>query len=108
MTNILIKSNTETSDFKIDFRKRVLYWSKKTHAVPTRIRFQKMSKKWASCSTAGQITFNLSLLSKPRRFQDAVIVHELLHLLVPNHGKLFKSMFSSFLPKGEEILNKGI
>jgi predicted metal-dependent hydrolase len=27
-----------------------------------------------------------------------VIVHELLHLLVPNHGKLFKSLMNAYLP----------
>jgi predicted metal-dependent hydrolase len=31
-------------------------------------------------------------------FQDYVIVHELLHLRVPNHGKLFKSLLTAYLP----------
>jgi hypothetical protein len=30
-----------------------------------------------------------------------VIVHELLHLLVPNHGKLFKSLMTAYLPDWE-------
>lgn len=89
------------------FRGLVVAWSKKIHAEPARLRFQKMTKKWASCSTATQITFSTALLSKPRRFQEAVIVHELVHLLVPNHGKLFKSMFLSFMPDGERILGNG-
>jgi len=89
------------------FRKLVATWAKKVHAEPKRIRFQKMARKWASCSTNGQVTFNTALLAKPRRFQEAVIVHELVHLLVPNHGKLFKSMFLSFMPGGEAILTGG-
>lgn len=86
------------------FRKLVAAWAKKVHAEPKRLRFQTMARKWASCSTGGQVTFNIVLLTKPRRFQEAVIVHELVHLLVPNHGKLFKSMFLSFMPDGEKIL----
>lgn len=74
------------------FKRLVLIWAQKIHAEPRRIRFQKMAKKWASCFTTGQVTFNAALLNKPRKFQEAVIVHELVHLLVPNHGKLFKSM----------------
>ena len=31
-------------------------------------------------------------------FCDYVIVHELLHMKVPNHGKLFKSLMFAFLP----------
>jgi len=37
-------------------------------------------------------------------FQDYVIVHELLHLQVPNHGKLFKSLMNAYLPGWEAIL----
>ena len=86
------------------FRRLVATWARKVHAEPKCLRFQKMARKWASCSTGGQVTFNVALLSKPRRFQEAVVVHELVHLLVPNHGKLFKSMFLSFMPDGEKIL----
>lgn len=86
------------------FKRRVLFWAKKVHADPKRICLQKMTNKWASCSTNGQITFNTALLTKPRKFQKAVIIHELVHLLVPNHGKLFKSMFLSFIPEGNEML----
>jgi predicted metal-dependent hydrolase len=34
-----------------------------------------------------------------------VIVHELLHLRVHNHGKLFKSLLSAYLPRWEEAAN---
>ncbi len=91
---------------EVKFQRLVAAWAKKIHAEPSRIRFQKMTRKWASCSTSGQITVNTALFAKPRKFQEAVIVHELVHLLVPNHGKLFKSMFLSFMPDGELILTK--
>jgi hypothetical protein len=38
----------------------------------------------------------------PMAFRELVIVHELLHLLVPNHGKLFKSLMSAYLPGWEK------
>jgi predicted metal-dependent hydrolase len=31
-----------------------------------------------------------------------VIVHELVHLLAPNHGKVFKSFLYAYLPDWEE------
>ena len=65
---------------------------------PGQVRVQKMTRKWASCSTQGWVTFSEDLLRKPEKFQDYVIVHELLHLKVPNHGKLFKSLLSAYLP----------
>jgi predicted metal-dependent hydrolase len=39
-----------------------------------------------------------------------VIVHELLHLKVPNHGKLFTALLRAYLGKrynGETISEKG-
>jgi predicted metal-dependent hydrolase len=57
-----------------------------------------MTRKWGSCSTAGVITLAFDLAGQDRAFQDYVIVHELLHLRVPNHGKVFKALMSVHLP----------
>ncbi|MBU4343965.1 MAG: M48 family metallopeptidase [Desulfobacteraceae bacterium] len=63
-----------------------------------------MTKKWASCSSRGRVCFSADLLQESETFQEYVIVHELLHLQVPNHGKLFKSLMSAYLPGWEAIL----
>jgi hypothetical protein len=62
-----------------------------------------MKNKWASCSTAGRVSFSADLLNKPRKFRDFVIVHELLHLQVPNHGKLFHSLLKAYVPEWEKM-----
>ena len=61
------------------------------------ITIRKMRKKWASCSTAGRLTFEESLLSKSLELQDYVIVHELLHVDAPNHSKLWKILMRAHL-----------
>lgn len=81
---------------------RVNYWAGKIDVKPTRIRIQAMKRKWASCSTKGWISLNHELANVPRGFQDYAIVHELLHLEIPNHGKLFKSMMNAYLPNWEK------
>jgi len=73
------------------------WWSKKLDIRPAQIRVQPMKRKWASCSTKGWISFNTALIDKPRSFQNYAIVHELIHLEIPNHGKLFKAMMNSCL-----------
>jgi predicted metal-dependent hydrolase len=62
-----------------------------------RVRF--MKRKWASCSSQGRLTFNTELLQMPADFRAAVIVHELLHLKVPNHGPLFRNLQKAFLQR---------
>ncbi len=82
---------------------KVKRWAEIIKVQPGQIRMQKMKKKWASCSTCGWICFSTDLLKESRPFQEYVIVHELLHFLIPNHGKLFKSMMNIFLPAWEKI-----
>src|SRR5436309_2272367 len=86
------------------FKLTVRRWSEKVRSHPKQIRLQQMTRKWASCSTKGYISFNSDLLRQPRRFQEFVIVHELLHLKVPNHGKLFKSLLTAYLPSWRTCL----
>lgn len=91
----LRKRNIET---KLAFKSRVSAWSTKIRVKPKQVRLQEMTRKWASCSPDGRVTFSMDLLNEAPTFQDYVIVHELLHLKVPNHGKLFKSLLSAYLP----------
>jgi predicted metal-dependent hydrolase len=56
-----------------------------------------MRNKWASYSTSGRLTFDEGLTGMSNHLQDYVIVHELLHFQVPNHGKLWKSLMHAHL-----------
>ena len=78
-------------------RARVVQWSKQLRVQPTQIRIQDMTRKWGSCSSSGWVTFSSDLARKRVAFQDYVIVHELLHLRIRNHGKLFRSTLRAYL-----------
>jgi predicted metal-dependent hydrolase len=73
-------------------------WTVKLHVMPRVIRVQHMTRKWGSCSTSGTITLAIDLDDQSAAFQDFVIVHELLHLKVPNHGRLFKALMTLHVP----------
>ena len=79
-------------------RHRVEYWARRLNVKPRIVRVQHMTRKWCSCSTSGIITLAVDLADRDSGFQDFVIAHELLHLRVPNHGKLFKALMSAHLP----------
>jgi predicted metal-dependent hydrolase len=85
-------------DDRARLRKRVDQWARRVKVVPRVVRIQPMIRKWGSCSTKGTITLADDLVDESLGFQDFVIVHELLHLRVPNHGKLFKAMLSAHVP----------
>ncbi len=79
------------------FKSEVNAWAKKIGVEPTEVHLRPMKKKWASCSSKGRLTFNTDLLREPAAFRREVIVHELLHLKLPNHGKVFRSLLRAYL-----------
>jgi len=83
------------------FKEEVLSWAKRINVEPKEIRLRLMKSKWASCSSNGRLTFNTDILQQPATFRAEAIVHELLHLKVPNHGKLFKYLMRSYLSLSE-------
>jgi hypothetical protein len=62
------------------------------------IHLRPMTMKWASISTRGRLTLNTALLDVPRALGTFVFVHELAHLLAPNHGKVFKASMDAYFP----------
>lgn len=90
---------------KDEMREEIERWATRIRVTPKRVQIQRMTTKWASCSTAGRVSFSTELLNESLEFREVVIVHELLHLVVPNHGKLFKSMMNAYLPGWDKIFN---
>jgi len=64
---------------------------------PREVHVRPMTRKWASCSSRGRVTFDADLLKQPPDFRAKAVVHELLHLKIPNHGKLFNALLKSYL-----------
>lgn len=79
-------------------RRRVEGWVQRIRVQPRIVRVQRMTRKWGSCSTLGVVTFASDLARQPAEFQDFVIAHELLHLRIRNHGRLFKALLSVHVP----------
>jgi predicted metal-dependent hydrolase len=82
------------------FKDEVRAWSERLDVHPAEIHVTAMSRKWASCSSRGRVTFASELLAQPDEVRREVIVHELLHLKVPNHGPLFRALLSTHLSEG--------
>ncbi len=84
-----------------DLRWAVRNWAARIGVKPARIQVRAMQTKWASISTSGSMTLDLDLLRLPQELGEFVIVHELVHLLAPNHGRVFKSFMHAYMPDWE-------
>ena len=91
---------------KREFKNRVKHWAERLDVEVQNLALRPMRNKWASCSTSGNLNFNSELLDLDRDVGEYVIVHELLHFVVPHHGKLWKSLMRAYLGDYEKLDDK--
>ncbi|MFH1664790.1 MAG: M48 family metallopeptidase [Candidatus Omnitrophota bacterium] len=65
------------------------------------VRIQKT--RWGSCSSKNNININAKLAELPEKIMDYVLLHELVHTRVKNHGKDFWKELERFLPEARDI-----
>ncbi|MBW6479368.1 MAG: M48 family metallopeptidase [Bacteroidales bacterium] len=53
---------------------------------------QRMKKRWGSLTSTKKLILNPELIKTPVKCIDYVIIHELCHLIHPNHGKAFNQL----------------
>ena len=86
-------------------------WAVKVGVQPGRVQFRAMARKWGSCSSRENITLNTRLCWLSYHLAEYVVLHELVHLKVFNHGKEFKAMMSAHMPdwrEREQELDKNV
>ena len=68
------------------------------------LRIRKMKTRWGVCNTKLKVvTLNSELLKYDIEKLDYVIVHELSHLIHPNHSKDFWNLVSKYCPNYKKI-----
>lgn len=89
---------------KTEFKARVRELAQKIGVDVRVISLRDMKNKWASYTKATDLLiFNTELLGMDKELGEYVIVHELLHFNVPNHGKLWKSLMTAYLGNYEAL-----
>jgi predicted metal-dependent hydrolase len=74
-------------------------WTAELGCQPAHWTFRWMTTRWGSCSQrTKRVTLNLALAALPTEFLEQVLVHELVHLIEPNHGPGFQSRMDATLP----------
>lgn len=66
--------------------------------VPKKIRITDASRRWASCSSTGTLSFSWRLVLAPPEVIDYVVVHELVHLRQPDHSDRFWKKVGEAMP----------
>ncbi len=82
--------------------KRIDIFKDRICVEPALVRIKKQKKRWGSCSSRGNLNFNWKLIMAPMSVLDYLVVHELAHLVYPNHSRDYWQLVESTLPDYQE------
>ena len=64
---------------------------------PASVTWRSMNERWGSCTTVDRtIRISDRLNGAPEYVVDYLLVHELIHLMIPDHGAEFENLLSRF------------
>ena len=65
--------------------------------TPVSVTWRPMNERWGSCTTLDRtIRISDRLNGAPDYVVDYLLVHELIHLMIPDHGPDFESLLARF------------
>ena len=78
-------------------------WEKITDLYCDSVKTKYMLTRWGTCnSKAKRIWINLQMVEKPLDCLEYIILHELTHLKITNHGKAFIAFLNEHMPDWKE------
>ena len=92
---------------KEQIEKYLPLWEQRTGLHCSTWQTKYMTTRWGTCNTkSGKIWLNLQLAKKPPECLEYVILHELTHLKIRNHGNDFVACMDVHMPYWREIRKK--
>ena len=77
---------------------KVIRYSEIIQVSPREMKVRNYKTRWGSCDKKGRLTFNFHLIKAPHPIVDYVVIHELCHMIQPNHSKFFWDEVEKFDP----------
>jgi len=87
---------------KIYLPKRLKELAEKHGFKYQNVSIKNASTRWGSCSSANNINLNLHLMRVPEHLIDYVLLHELAHTVVKNHGEKFWLLLEQCYPNARK------
>ena len=85
---------------------RVAYYAALMGVSPTGVKITSAKTRHGSCSPKNSLCFSLYLMEKSERAIDAVVVHELAHILRRDHSPAFYREVEKILPDYRERIKE--
>jgi predicted metal-dependent hydrolase len=83
---------------KVRLRPRIAAFATEMGVSYCRIWVRDFKYRWGSCTPGGALSFNWRIIQAPMVVVDYLIVHELAHVLEPNHSQDFWNIVAVHVP----------
>ena len=83
-------------------QEKAIRYAQQIGVTPAGVSVRTFKSRWGSCDSKGQVVFNWNIIKAPHAIANYVVVHELCHLIHPNHSKDFWSLVSRHDPNHAE------
>ena len=77
---------------------RVAYYQDRMGVKANVVKIMELKNRWASCTSDGNINFHWKCMMAPPSVLDYIVVHELAHLIQPNHTQTFWNEVDKVMP----------
>ncbi len=78
------------------FQKLTIHWARVMQVTPLKIAIREQKTRWGSCSSTGTISYNWQVIMAPAEVMEYLVIHELSHLIEPNHSQQFWRIVKEF------------
>ncbi len=82
----------------VRLQEKTVRYAAKMAVVPASVGVKNYRSRWGSCYTDGRIYYNWRIIAAPHSVVDYVVVHELCHLVHPDHSQRFRHLLATVLP----------
>jgi len=81
---------------------RIEHFAPVIGAKPKSVRIKALKTRWGSCSSRQNLNFNYRIIMAPPAVLDYVVVHEMCHLIHPNHSSDFWGLVKLIMPNHDD------
>lgn len=81
------------------------FYANKVGVQYHKITIRHQATRWGSCSSKGNLSFNLKIMCAPKEMIEYVVLHEIMHLKHFNHSKAFWQSIEEVMPNYKVCVN---
>ncbi len=87
-------------------REKIVFFSRLTRLFPVCVKITMAESRRGSCSGKNSLCVSYKTALLPAELLDYVVLHEIIHIKVKNHGRMFYREIEKFMPDYKDRISQ--